>query len=272
MNGPLALSLLLSLLITTSINSQELNIKIYDEQIGDQEIVVYGDNTELFPVSIELNLELKGLQTNHHAGDIIVLEANKNKQILARLFAKPGKAWSFRTSAKSSFGNVLVEQYDTNYIYELPFAAGNEEFISQGYLGKVSHHDEYALDFNMREGTPVLAIRDGLVVKVVDVHNKSCPNPSCMKFNNFITIQHNDGTYADYAHLKQNSAQVKVGDQVQIGMQIAQSGKTGWTTGPHLHLAVFLPSLNKRKTIPTLFRISEGKSAYLQAGESYRHP
>jgi len=35
-------------------------------------------------------------------------------------------------------------------------------------------------------------------------------------------------------------------------------------------LAVLIPLLTKRKTIPTLFKIGEGQFAYLQAGMSYR--
>jgi murein DD-endopeptidase MepM/ murein hydrolase activator NlpD len=210
------------------------------------------------------------LQSSHRNGDIIILEPNKEKQVLARLNPIPGQSWSYDTSIRLQFGNVLIERYDTNYIYDLPFSPGSQEFVSQGYLGVLSHENEYALDFNMKEGTSVYAVRDGLVVRVVDHHNKSCPDESCMQFNNFITIQHSDGTYADYAHLQQYSAKVKVGDHVTTSTPIANSGHTGWASGPHLHVAVYIPSFRKRKTIPTLFKIGEDQFDYLQPGKTYR--
>ena len=252
--------------------NQGLQIQVYDEEINDQEILLYADNDEPFPVSVELNLKLEGLQSSHRNGDIIVLEPNKEKQVLARLDLIPGESWSYETSMRLQFGNVLMERYDTNYIYDLPFSPGSTEFVSQGYLGNLSHQNEYALDFNMEEGRAVFAARDGLVVKVVDHNHKSCIDESCTQFNNFITIQHLDGTYADYGHLQKNSAKVKVGDQVNTNTHIANSGRTGWATGPHLHLVIYIPSLDKVKTIPTLFRIDEDKFEYLKAGKKYHRP
>jgi murein DD-endopeptidase MepM/ murein hydrolase activator NlpD len=40
-----------------------------------------------------------------------------------------------------------------------------------------------------------------------------------------------------YAHL--NSSRVKTGDSVSQGAQIGTVGNTGYSTGPHLHFAVF---------------------------------
>jgi murein DD-endopeptidase MepM/ murein hydrolase activator NlpD len=121
----------------------------------------------------------------------------------------------------------------------------------------------------MKEGSAVYAIRDGKVVKVVDIHNRSCPDASCMQYNNLVTIQHEDGTFADYAHLKKNSARVSLGEDVPMGTHLADSVNTGWTTGPHLHLVVYKPAIQKRKTIPTLFKIRDHQSAQLETGKTY---
>jgi murein DD-endopeptidase MepM/ murein hydrolase activator NlpD len=91
-----------------------------------------------------------------------------------------------------------------------------------------------------------------------------------MQYNNLVTIQHDDGTYADYAHLKKNSARVTLGQHVLMGTHLADSGNTGWTTGPHLHLVVYKPAIQKRKTIPTLFKLNDEESALLEAGKTYR--
>jgi len=41
-----------------------------------------------------------------------------------------------------------------------------------------------------------------------------------------------------YAHLKENGVYVRVGQRVGVGQQIAISGNTGFTSGPHLHFCV----------------------------------
>ena len=55
---------------------------------------------------------------------------------------------------------------------------------------------------------------------------------------NYIRLRHSDGTMTVYVHLNPNSQKVRLGDYVNGGDQIAESGNTGYTSGPHLHFAV----------------------------------
>ena len=59
-----------------------------------------------------------------------------------------------------------------------------------------------------------------------------------MSLANVVRILHDDGTYAIYAHLNWNSIRVRPGDRVSRGQYIADSGNTGFSSGPHLHFAV----------------------------------
>ncbi|MBD3688971.1 M23 family metallopeptidase [Nanchangia anserum] len=52
---------------------------------------------------------------------------------------------------------------------------------------------------------------------------------------NHITIDHGDGSFAVYAHLKEGSLNVQLGEQVEAGTVIASVGNTGNTSEPHLH-------------------------------------
>ncbi len=52
-----------------------------------------------------------------------------------------------------------------------------------------------------------------------------------------IVIEHGHGFSTAYAHNKENF--VKVGQTVKKGQQIAASGSTGMSTGPHLHYEVW---------------------------------
>jgi murein DD-endopeptidase MepM/ murein hydrolase activator NlpD len=111
------------------------------------------------------------------------------------------------------------------------------------YKGKIylSHKERTrnAVDFIIPEGTPILAARPGIVVRVKSDSKIGGPNPKFFGKGNFITIVHKDGTFADYLHLKYKGVKVKVGDHVKQGQVIGHSGNTGWSMAPHLHFIVW---------------------------------
>lgn len=59
-------------------------------------------------------------------------------------------------------------------------------------------------------------------------------NPKAV-IGNYVVLRHAGGEYSQYAHLKQGSVRVKVGDAVTRGQVLGQVGQTGNTTEPHLH-------------------------------------
>ncbi len=52
----------------------------------------------------------------------------------------------------------------------------------------------------------------------------------------FITLRHADGWLSRYFHLA--SARVRKGEKLTAGEEIAASGSSGFSTGPHLHLEI----------------------------------
>lgn len=52
---------------------------------------------------------------------------------------------------------------------------------------------------------------------------------------NYVTIDHGNGEFSTYCHLKEGSLKVKLGDKVTRGTVIAQVGNTGNSGAPHLH-------------------------------------
>ena len=76
-------------------------------------------------------------------------------------------------------------------------------------------------------GSPIYAANDGVVV----VAGYTSIN------GNYIIINHNNGYYTLYAHMQRLIS--KKGDIVSIGQQIGTMGSTGFSTGPHLHFAVW---------------------------------
>jgi hypothetical protein len=59
-------------------------------------------------------------------------------------------------------------------------------------------------------------------------------SPAMMDQANVVDILHDDGTIAMYAHLHWDSIQVHIGQHVDRGQYLANSGSTGFSTGPHL--------------------------------------
>lgn len=74
-----------------------------------------------------------------------------------------------------------------------------------------------------------------------------------MLLANVVRILHEDGTYAIYAHLNWNSIRVRVGDVVERGEYIADSGNTGYSSGPHLHFVVVRNTGMTMQSVPVTF-------------------
>lgn len=82
----------------------------------------------------------------------------------------------------------------------------------------------------------ILAHSDGVVVSIVSNYNKT--DKFGNSYGNYIKIQHNNGYYTLYAHLKYGSLKVKKGSKVKKGQVIAVMGETGHCRGRHLHFEV----------------------------------
>lgn len=81
-------------------------------------------------------------------------------------------------------------------------------------------------DFEVKEGTPVLASNSGVVVLAKEMFYEG----------NCVIIDHGDRFYTTYMHL--SKIDVKAGHKVKKGAQIGLSGDTGRVTGPHMHMGV----------------------------------
>jgi len=160
----------------------------------------------------------------------------------------------------------------SDHVYSLPYQGGLFRVV-QGYLGKFSHGagsgNEHAIDWRMPIGTRVCAARGGVVTGIRQDSDVGGSDPKYKCCGNYIVIKHDDGTFAEYAHLAKESALVKLGEKVAAGQTLALSGNTGFSRGPHLHFAVFVTiDGNTRATIPVHFRTPQGE-LLLEEGKDY---
>ncbi|MEV7618119.1 M23 family metallopeptidase [Streptomyces sp. NPDC089799] len=100
-----------------------------------------------------------------------------------------------------------------------------------GKGGNMWAHKHSGQDFAVPTGTPVKAAGAGTVVKAGP--NGAGDGPA---YGNAVVIKHANNTYSQYAHL--SKIQVKIGQKVTAGKQIALSGNTGNSSGPHLHFEI----------------------------------
>ncbi|MBW3015004.1 M23 family metallopeptidase [Candidatus Woesearchaeota archaeon] len=108
-------------------------------------------------------------------------------------------------------------------------------------------HFREAIDFLIREGTPIYAVLPGEVLEVKVDSNEGGFDPKYnnVKYLNYITIAHDNGLYSQYAHLQFDGSSVKEGDRVEPGQLLGYSGNTGLSGSPHLHFMLFKDSDNE---------------------------
>lgn len=140
----------------------------------------------------------------------------------------------------------------TQYFGNTSFASQNPQIYSgNGHNG---------LDLAASVGTPIFAASAGRVVGVDDT-DRACPGAS---YGKWVLIEHDNNLTTLYAHL--SNSVVREGDIVKAGQEIAYTGNSGYTTGPHLHFEVLAS-----KAVRITDGITELKSKSC-AGAVYRLP
>lgn len=84
------------------------------------------------------------------------------------------------------------------------------------------------VDFDAKQGDPILAVEDGIVV-LVSEHYYS---------GNIVIVDHGLGVFSSYIHM--SGFNVQKGQKVSRGDVVGYIGSTGRVTGPHLHLSLFV--------------------------------
>jgi len=114
------------------------------------------------------------------------------------------------------------------FMFPLPgrrFITSNYGMRKDPFTGSLQFHD--GVDFRANTGTTVMAALDG----VISVTGEN------WLYGKYIIMSHSNGYKTLYAHL--NSFNVKQGDRVARGRKIAETGNTGYSTGPHLHFGMY---------------------------------
>jgi murein DD-endopeptidase MepM/ murein hydrolase activator NlpD len=141
--------------------------------------------------------------------------------------------------------------------YKLPFPAGEEWVITQGPYGSFSHWNNtlHAYDIApLSSGRYVVAMRAGTAY----THDLGMGQTHTRRsFGNYITIDHGDGEYSQYAHLATGTFVVKNGQYVVQGQPLARVGNSGYTLGEgggvHVHVEVTRSLAISSQSVPFRF-------------------
>ncbi|HET8866661.1 MAG TPA: M23 family metallopeptidase [Gracilimonas sp.] len=261
--------LFLLLLFSSAFLQHSTTVELYKEEKEDH-IEIYARNQNVYPVTIEIELEIENLRPDKNPPYLYTVDPGRDQKIMDLFYEDKSAGWKYRSGYQYYMGDINA-RHNNSFAYRLPYHRGESYKVDQGFGGQFSHQGElqYALDFNMPMGTAIYAARNGKVVMMEENSDKGGPSANMMEFANFITIMHDDGTFADYSHLKYQGANVRIGQQVQMGQVIGYSGATGYATGPHLH---FVVKKTKRgggfTSIPVKFATKDG-IIQLREGDTY---
>jgi hypothetical protein len=121
--------------------------------------------------------------------------------------------------------------------YRMPFPPHEQWVVSQPPYGMYSHWGRtlHAFDIAPRSGGCVVAMRSGLA-HTYDLRLGQTPNRRI--FGNYITLEHDNGEFSHYGHLRTGTFRVRNGERVEQGQALAIAGNSGYSFGTHVHVQV----------------------------------
>lgn len=237
-------------------------------RVVDTEIQLHGSNEYYAPVQVYVDIEaMRGVLPPAEQDRVFVIPSRQERYLLSFTVAenapKPYVSYRYRYL----LGDPTA-RHRPGRPYRAPFAIARSHVVTQAYPQAVTHTgpaSAHAVDFAMPVGTDIHAARAGVVIDVASTNFSDSLEPDGAEAN-VVRILHDDGTYAIYAHLNWNGIRVRPGDAVERGQYIADSGNTGFSTGPHLHFAVVRNADMKIESVPVVFEGANGAAITPRAG------
>lgn len=163
-------------------------------------------------------------------------------------------------------------KYDDNRHTPVPdMRFAMDVFVTKGsgtFGGTGQKNDDY-----YAWGQPLLSPGKGVVVAVVNDVPDNVPNQARpgVLYGNMVVIDHGRGEFSLLGHLQKGSVQVRVGESVVAGQQIARCGNSGMSTEPHLHYQLMDDAdWREANGLPAQFRNFLANGRFVERGEPMR--
>lgn len=143
--------------------------------------------------------------------------------------------WPIGSAETSMNGDKILASGDP-FPTSITARFAGDDSVHQGSHG--------ALDISNSGDINIIASKSGTVIYPTNESQTGFPdngyhgNTDGGGYGNYVIIEHTDGTYTLYAHMRQNSITVMAGDKVAQGQVIGLMGHSGSSTGQHLHFEV----------------------------------
>lgn len=251
---------------------EQPTVKVVHELV-DQHIRLRAENAYYAPVELVLGIdELEYLEAPAPGQPLRFVVPARDEMALFSLAALPATGTpSIRYRYTFLIGDPMSE-HRPDQPYRAPFAVAGSFPVSQAFPTAVTHNtadSRHAVDIAMPVGTDVHAARAGIVFDVASQNFRGGTDQARdAAAANLVRILHEDGTWAEYAHLNRSTIRVRPGDLVERGEYIADSGNTGFSSGPHLHFAVLKNRGLGAESLPIVFAGADGSEITPQTGQS----
>lgn len=261
--------------ITVAKEADPFVVKVTTERLEGNVVLFHAENPANYPQTLSLRFkELRNFNASiAHPVEMVFKPKERKRRWFTLTPGDKYQSSSFRYSVEIYQGDIHNHRHDSDHAYLLPFAHGSSHQVGQGYGGTRTHSKPgrtYAIDFTMPEGTAVHAARSGVVVDLKEDSSIGGADPSLIKEANYVTLCHDDGTFAIYSHLRKGGVRPRIGQKIRAGQVIGTSGNTGWSTAPHLHFEVFFPRAEGRhQSVPTRFLLATGPVSRLSERQAY---
>ena len=128
-------------------------------------------------------------------------------------------------------------------LYVIPFSPGTDVKITGDHL---THSPKNRIDMvGLDGGDRITAAAPGTIRFIQDGFSEKRPGGSPCN-NNYVWIEHANGEWTKYSHMRKNSvgvdAGLDVGDSVQTGRFLGIQSDVGCASGKHLHFQVSVPA------------------------------
>ncbi|MBI2519114.1 MAG: M23 family metallopeptidase [Bdellovibrio sp.] len=173
-------------------------------------------------VLLNNNIGPSELSKKYHVSERKIVDANKGRPFIRGQWIfipqEKGILRAFQIDEEVP-AQVDINSYGKKFLWPVPSAHA----VSSNYGGRWGRKHE-GIDIPAPQGTPFLAVDDGLVIYA---------GRGIRAYGNLTVLAHKDGFFSVYAHAKKNHT--KKGQKVYRGQVLGQVGRTGRATGPHLH-------------------------------------
>ena len=201
-----------------------------------------GDDTGFYTEFIEDNKE-----EIERIDAAIEEAANKYKDQLPTTTTTTKPSATGGSGSQNSTTSTTKKPEDSSSYISLTYPVPSQTTITCGWYGYSGHT---GADFKCATGSKVVAAESGIVIISKDLTNE---DGSYRSYGRYIVIMHDKTTssgkpvYTLYAHNSERL--VKEGQYVKKGQQIAKSGSTGNSTGPHCHFEVRIGGSTQRYAV-----------------------